>query len=73
MYFLVCRSELACNWGPGKGGGGGGHPKERGGDARRKFCFKPQREINLGVAQLFLTPKETILNFDYINRVNKTN
>ena len=28
----------------------GGLPYERGGDARRKFCLKPLKETNLGVA-----------------------
>ena len=39
--------------------------------------IKPLKETNLGMAQLFLAPKrsyeETILNVDYMNRVNKTN
>ena len=45
-----------------------------GGDVRRKFVIKHLKETNLGVAQPFLTPKlkETILNFDCMNRVNKT-
>ena len=43
---------------PPEGGGGG-----------RKFWIKPLKETDLGVAQ----PIEAILNFDYLNRVNKTN
>ena len=51
---------------------GGGLPYERGGDSRRKFWIKPQKETNLGVAKPFFGPlKETILNFDYMNGVNK--
>ena len=58
--------------GGGGGGGGGGLPYERGGDSRRKFWIKPQKETNLGVAKPFFGPlKETILNFDYMNGVNK--
>ena len=53
-------------------GGGGGLPYERGGDIRRKFWIKPQKETKLGVAKPLFGPlKETILNFDYINGVNK--
>ena len=33
-----------------------------------KFELNPVKETNL-----FLTLKQTILNFDYMNRVNKTN
>ena len=29
---------------------------ERGGDARRKFCIKPLKETDLGVAQEFFDP-----------------
>ena len=47
---------------------------ERGGDARQKFWIKSLKEINLGVAPPFFLPLEAIiLNFDYTNRVNKTN
>ena len=49
---------------------GGGLPYERGGDSRRKFWIKPQKETNLGVAKPFFGPlKETISNFDYMNGV----
>ena len=41
---------------------GGGLPYERGGDARREFWIKPQKETNLGVAQPFWPLKEIILN-----------
>ena len=53
----------------------GGLPYERGGDARRKFWIKPLKETSVGVAglNLFFTLKAIILNFDYMNRVNKTN
>ena len=52
----------------------GGLPYERGGDARRNFWIKPLKETNLGVAQPFFNPpKAIILNFNYMNRVNKTN
>ena len=44
----------------------------RDGNARRRFCIKPFKETILGVALPFLTRKETISNFDYKNRVNKT-
>ena len=37
-------------------GGGGGSAYERGGDARRKFLIKPQKETDLGVAQAFFDP-----------------
>ena len=32
-----------------------------------------RKETNLGVAKFFFPLKETIVNFDYMNRVNKTN
>ena len=51
----------------------GGLPYERDGDDRRKFWIKPLKETNLGVAQPFWPLKAIILNFDYMNRVNKTN
>ena len=35
------------------GGGGGATAYERGGDARRKFGMKPQKETDLRVAQAF--------------------
>ena len=54
---------------PKEGGGGGGCQTGRDGDARRKLLNKPLKETDLGVAQ----PIEAILNFDYLNRVNKTN
>ena len=41
--------------------GGGDSAYERGGDAHRKFWIKPLKETDLGVAQAFLTPKETML------------
>ena len=51
-------------------------PRERGGDARRKFWIKPLKETNLGVAQaiFFLPVKETKLKrrqytYIYIFRV----
>ena len=37
-------------------GGGGNSAYERGGDARRKFCIKPLKETDLGVAQEFFDP-----------------
>ena len=41
---------------------GGDSAYERGGDARRKFCIKPLKETDLGVAQAFFDPlKETML------------
>ena len=49
---------------------------ERGGDARRKFWIKPLKETNLGMAQPFFDSyivRAIILNFDYMNQVNKTN
>ena len=47
---------------------------ETGVDARRKRWIKPLKETNLGVAPTYFWPlKETILNYDYMNRVNKTN
>ena len=36
--------------------GGGNSAYERGGDARRKFCIKPLKETDLGVAQEFFDP-----------------
>ena len=40
----------------------------------RKFWIKPTNETNLGVARPFFDPlKAIILNFDYMNRKNKTN
>ena len=40
----------------------------------RKFWIKAINETNRGVAQPFFDPlKAIILNFDYMNRVNKTN
>ena len=42
--------------------------RPRGGGGR-KFWIKPLKETDMGVAQ----PIEAILNFDYLNRVNKTN
>ena len=50
----------------------GGLPYERGGDARRKFWIKPLKETNLDVAQPFFDPYKW-LNFDDMNRVDKTN
>ena len=47
-----------------------GLPYEKGGGARRIFLIKPLKETNLGVAQPL---KAIILNYDYMNRVNKTN
>ena len=41
---------------PGGGGGTGNSAYERGGDARRKFCIKPLKETDLGVAQEFFDP-----------------
>ena len=35
---------------------GGVSAYERGGDARRKFWIKPQKETDLGVAQAFFDP-----------------
>ena len=35
---------------------GGNSAYERGGDARRKFCIKPLKETDLGVAQEFFDP-----------------
>ena len=64
MYFLVCRSELACNWGPRRGEG---DSHKKGAGMLVGNFFLPVKEISLGVAQLFLTPKETILHFDYMN------
>ena len=47
---------------------------ETGVDAHRKRWIKPLKETNLGVAPTYFWPlKETILNFDYMNWVNKTN
>ena len=40
----------------GKPPGGGNSAYERGGDARRKFCIKPLKETDLGVAQEFFDP-----------------
>ena len=38
------------------------------------FKLNPLKETNLGVVQTFFGPlKALILNFDYMNRVNKTN
>ena len=37
------------------------------------ILIKPLKETSLGVAQPFLTPKETILNSDYLKGVSKTN
>ena len=37
-------------------GGGGNSAYERGRDARRKFCIKPLKETDLGVAQEFFDP-----------------
>ena len=42
---------------PPGGGAGGDSAYERGGDARREFWIKPLKETDLGVAQVFLTPK----------------
>ena len=39
-----------------RGGWGGDSAYERGGDARRKFCIKPLKETDLGVAQAFFDP-----------------
>ena len=36
---------------------GGGLEYKKGGDARREFWNWPLREINLGVARAFFTPK----------------
>ena len=38
------------------GGGGGDTAYERGGDARRKFLIKPQKETDMGVAHAFFDP-----------------
>ena len=44
------------------------------GDARRKFGIKPPKEDQSGRGPtVFLPLKAIILNFDYMNRVNKTN
>ena len=52
----------------GCGGGGGG------GNFRRKVWIKPSKNTNLGVAKPFFDPqKGNILNFAYMNGVNKTN
>ena len=40
----------------GAGWGGGDSAYERGGDACRKFCVKPLKETDLGVAQAFFYP-----------------
>ena len=37
-------------------GGGGDSAYERGRDACRKFCVKPLKETDLGVAQAFFYP-----------------
>ena len=50
----------------------GGLPYERGADVRRKFWIKPLKETNLDVAQPFFDPYKW-LNFDDMNRVDKTN
>ena len=55
---------------------GGESAYERGGDARRKFWIKPLKETDLGVAQVFLTPKrdhvktQTIWIFLYFFKCN---
>ena len=41
---------------PGGGGGNSYDAYERGGDARQKFCIKPLKETDLGVAQEFFDP-----------------
>ena len=37
-------------------GGGGDAAYKRGGDARRKFLIKAQKETDMGVAQAFFDP-----------------
>ena len=54
-------------------GGGNSHMKGVG-MLFGNFELNPPKETNLGVAQpFFLLLKEAILNFDYMNRVYKTN
>ena len=36
--------------------GGGNTAYERGGNARQKFCIKPLKETDLGMAQAFFDP-----------------
>ena len=55
--------------------GEGDSAYERGGDARRKFCIKPLKETDVGVAQAFFDPlKETMLKHRqyYIFILNET-
>ena len=70
MYFLVCRSELACNWGPGRKRG---TPIRKGRGCSSEILFYTPKGDQSGRCPTFFDPKETILNFDYMNRVNKTN
>ena len=53
-YLLRCSDRQ-----PPRGGGNSSY--ERGGDARGKFWIQPLKETDLGVAQAFLTLKETML------------
>ena len=59
------------NYRPGREG----IPYERGGYARRKFWIKPllKGDQSRRGPTFFWPPKAIILNFDYMNRVNKTN
>ena len=52
--------------------GGGGLPYERGGDARRKLWIKGDYSGRSPIF-VFLSLKAIFLNFDYMNRVDKTN
>ena len=71
LHLFTLTADKACLRAP-RGRGELGY--ERDGDACRKCWIKPLKETSLGVAPTYFWPlKETILNFDYMNRVNKTN
>ena len=56
MYFLVCRSELACNWGPGRRGGGG-TPIRKGRGCSSEILFYTPKGDQSGRGPTFFDPK----------------